>query len=126
MAIAMHWSPSMLSKYSLLFRFGTLALAICAILNAGTHRRSNSGTHKHRASYCASCARDSRGRIARDPAQVRAFRSSHPCPTTGSFRGACAGYVVDHIKALKHGGSDTPENMQWQTRAEADAKDHTE
>jgi len=42
------------------------------------------------------------------------------------LRGACPGYVVDHIKALKHGGSDTPENMQWQTRAEAKAKDREE
>ena len=116
----------MASKHSLLFRCGTLALAFCAALSAGTHRRSNSGTRAHRASYCADCARDSRGRIARDPAQVRAFRSSHPCPSTGSFRGACSGYIVDHIKALKHGGSDTPENMQWQSREEAKAKDREE
>jgi hypothetical protein len=33
---------------------------------------------------------------------------------------------VDHIKPLKRGGSDTPENMQWQTKAEAKAKDRTE
>jgi hypothetical protein len=111
------------SKDSFLFRCGTLALALCAVLNAGTHRRSNSGTHPHGANYCSSCVRDSQGRIARDPAQVRAFRSSHPCPATGSFRGTCPGYVVDHIKALKHRGSDAPKNMQWPTRAEAKAKD---
>jgi len=111
------------SKHQLLFRAGTLALAFCAILNAGHHPRSFSG---HRSSYCAGCVRDSRGRIARDPAAVRAFRSNHPCPATGSASGACPGYVVDHIRALKHGGPDTPENMQWQTRAEAKTKDRTE
>jgi hypothetical protein len=36
------------------------------------------------------------------------------------------GYVIDHIQALKHGGSDSPDNMQWQTREEAKAKDLVE
>jgi hypothetical protein len=40
--------------------------------------------------------------------------------------GSCHGFVVDHIKALKHGGTDTPDNMQWQTVAEARAKDRIE
>jgi hypothetical protein len=34
--------------------------------------------------------------------------------------------VVDHITPLKRGGADAPENMQWQTRAEAKAKDRVE
>lgn len=50
----------------------------------------------------------------------------HPCPANGHTRGACPGYIVDHIKALKHGGVDTPGNMQWQTVAEARAKDKWE
>ena len=36
------------------------------------------------------------------------------------------GYVVDHIIALKRGGADSPSNMQWQTKAEAAAKDKWE
>jgi hypothetical protein len=36
------------------------------------------------------------------------------------------GHVVDHIDPLKRGGSDTPSNMQWQTKSEAKAKDRTE
>jgi len=42
------------------------------------------------------------------------------------------GYVVDHLKALRSGGSETPAtihtpaNMQWQTIAAAKAKDKTE
>jgi hypothetical protein len=34
--------------------------------------------------------------------------------------------VKDHIKALKRGGTDTVDNLQWETKAEARAKDRTE
>jgi hypothetical protein len=34
--------------------------------------------------------------------------------------------VIDHIVPLKRGGADNPENMQWQTKAEASAKDRWE
>ncbi len=36
------------------------------------------------------------------------------------------GYVVDHIVPLACGGADAPSNMQWQTVADAKAKDKTE
>ena len=36
------------------------------------------------------------------------------------------GYVVDHITPLAKGGKDVPSNMQWQTIAEARAKDKVE
>lgn len=36
------------------------------------------------------------------------------------------GYVVDHIIPLACGGADAPYNMQWQTIAEAKAKDRWE
>lgn len=55
-----------------------------------------------------------------------AFKKVQPCPSTGSHRGTCPGYVVDHIIALERGGPDTPSNMQWQTREEARAKDKWE
>jgi hypothetical protein len=35
-------------------------------------------------------------------------------------------HVVDDVKPLKRGGSDSPLNMQWQTKAAAKAKDKWE
>jgi hypothetical protein len=54
------------------------------------------------------------------------FLAAHPCPATGKSTGACSGYVIDHIIALPCGGADAPANMQWQTIAEARAKDRWE
>jgi len=98
----------------------------CAVLDAGAHRRSNSATPQHRSTWCTSCERDLRGRIKRNSSARRVFREVYPCPSTGSTEGACPGYVIDHLRALKHGGTDTPDNMQWQTREEAKAKDRVE
>lgn len=50
----------------------------------------------------------------------------NPCPSTGATSGACPGYVIDHVTPLKRGGADAPTNMQWQTTAEAKAKDKWE
>jgi hypothetical protein len=54
------------------------------------------------------------------------FQQAHPCPSRGLTAGHCPGYVVDHIVPLKRGGADSPENMQWQSAAEAKAKDRVE
>jgi len=56
----------------------------------------------------------------------RQFQRLHPCPSTGKPTGACPGYVVDHIVPLKRGGPDQLSNMQWQTIADAKAKDRIE
>jgi hypothetical protein len=56
----------------------------------------------------------------------RAFQQANPCPSTGKPTGACPGFVVDHVVALKRGGADDPSNMQWQTIADAKAKDRVE
>jgi hypothetical protein len=34
--------------------------------------------------------------------------------------------MIDHVVPLKRGGPDAPENMQWQTREDAKAKDKVE
>ena len=65
-------------------------------------------------------------RIHRSRAARSSFQRSHPCPANGHTRGACPGYVVDHIRPLKRGGADRPSNMQWQTTAEGKAKDRVE
>ncbi len=54
------------------------------------------------------------------------FQHAHPCPATGQPSGKCPGYVIDHIRPLACGGADSAANMQWQTRAEARAKDRHE
>lgn len=54
------------------------------------------------------------------------FVRAKPCPATGLPRGACPGWVIDHVEALACGGADSPANMQWQTVADAKAKDKWE
>ena len=69
---------------------------------------------------------DRHGRIKRSKAARSAFERQNPCPSTGRNRGACPGYVVDHVKPLECGGADAPSNMQWQTVADGKMKDKTE
>ena len=64
--------------------------------------------------------------VERSYAARAAFIRANPCPITGQTRGACPGYIVDHIKALACGGADSPSNMQWQTVPDAKAKDRWE
>ena len=54
------------------------------------------------------------------------FRLAHPCPVTGQTSGPCKGYVIDRIIPPVCGGAEAPENMQWQTLAEAKEKDRWE
>lgn len=81
-----------------------------------SHRSS---TH-HNGNYVVGVKRDSHGRIKRSEAAKRDFMKQ-----TGYPKGR-PGYVVDHIKPLKKGGCDCPENMQWQSKEAARAKDKWE
>ena len=54
------------------------------------------------------------------------FKKLQPCPATGSSKGKCPGYVIDHVVPLDCGGADAPENMQWQTTWDAKQKDKWE
>ena len=71
-------------------------------------------------------APDKYGHLRRGPTARHEFRMSHPCPGTGLRKGACPGYVVDHVIALECGGADDAANMQWQTVAEGRKKDKLE
>lgn len=62
----------------------------------------------------------------RSQAQRAAFVRDNPCPATQATRGACPGWVVDHVVPLCAGGADHPANMQWQPKAEAKVKDAAE
>ena len=75
---------------------------------------------------CGYHLRDWRGRYIRCSAAKAAFERDNPCPSTGQPRGACPGYVIDHIVPLKRGGADLPANMQWQTIEDAKDKDKIE
>lgn len=88
-----------------------------------TSRSSHVGTGHSRSSVVA---RDSHGRIKRSTAAKDDFKRERPCPSTGRSSGACPGYVIDHVVPLKRGGADAPGNMQWQTAADAKAKDKWE
>jgi len=68
--------------------------------------------------YCGSRPRSSRAK--------REFRRQFVCPSTGKHRGACPGWTIDHVVALKRCGPDAPGNMAWQTRADARSKDRWE
>lgn len=70
--------------------------------------------------------RDSHGKLSRSAKAKDDFKKLHPCPATGKRTGACPGYVIDHVVALKRGGADNASNMQWQTISAAKAKDKWE
>jgi hypothetical protein len=59
----------------------------------------------------------------RSRAVAREFQREHPCPSTGLPTGPCPGYRKDHIIPLACSGPDAVSNMQWQTIADAKAKD---
>lgn len=96
--------------------------------SSGTHHSSRSGSHgsAHGATHAVGVPRDSHGRIKRSSEARAQFKRAHPCPATGKRSGACPGYVIDHVTALKRSGADAPSNMQWQTREAARAKDKIE
>lgn len=95
---------------------------------AGSHAGSSyqAGSYSFHRGTNLGIERDARGRIARSAKAKDEFKHLHPCPSTGRSYGACPGYVIDHVRALKRRGADSPANMQWQTKAAAKAKDRVE
>jgi hypothetical protein len=109
-----------------------LAVALVVSLPTVDEARGHSHSHTSHSSRAihhvkaSGVARDSHGRIKRSSHAKAEFKKSHPCPATGKSSGACPGYVIDHVQALKHGGADSSSNMQWQTREASKAKDKWE
>ena len=85
-----------------------------------TKSKSQVTSAKPPATKCESCPRDAHGKIQRSEVAKRDFMKQSGYPN------GRPGYVVDHIVPLAKGGKDTPSNMQWQTTAEARAKDRVE
>ena len=121
-----------MTAFQRLLAVAVLALTTGAALPAAsrTHRRSEvrdtASVQRHRSTYCFDCERTASGRIKRNSSVRQQFQRQHPCPSTGIRSGHCSGYVVDHILSLKHGGTDTVNNMQWQSIVEAKNKDRAE
>jgi hypothetical protein len=99
--------------------------------SSSSHYRSSSSHQKksapsiksstsHRKSYATGAQRDSHGKIKRSEAAKKQFMKQ-----TGYPKGR-PGYVIDHVVPLANGGTDDPSNMQWQTKADAKAKDKWE
>lgn len=83
-------------------------------------RSTTTAPSVHRANRCTSCDRDANGHILRSVESKDAFKRA-----TGYPHGR-PGYVIDHVVPLACGGADLPSNMQWQTNADAKAKDTVE
>lgn len=91
-----------------------------------THHYLHAHASHHHSTYTTGVKRNKHGRIARSSSAKLSFKKQHPCPATGKSSGACPGYVIDHVTALKRGGADQPVNMQWQSKQAAKEKDKTE
>jgi 5-methylcytosine-specific restriction endonuclease McrA len=103
------------------------ALSLVPDASAAPPRSSHSqAVHARSEKRCESCARTQSGRIRRSTTVRRQFQRENPCPATGLPIGACPDYQVDHLVPLACGGVDEVGNMQWQTIAEARAKDRVE
>jgi hypothetical protein len=85
-----------------------------------SHAKAGESRAAQKRSTRARPAGGSKGRITRNGHARHAFMVE-----TGFPHGR-PGYVVDHIVPLACGGADAPSNMQWQTVADAKAKDRIE
>lgn len=78
--------------------------------------------------FIAACAisTGASAEYTRSKKALRSFVNQQACPATGLHRLPCKGWVIDHVKPLACGGADAVENLQWQTREDAKAKDKWE
>ena len=97
----------------------TLLLTALLVLPMASHSHGGglnaSGCHNQRSTSSYHCHNGSSNKRKRSGKARYAFRKNNPCPATGSTKGACRGWHVDHIIPLACGGADSPSNMQWLT-----------
>jgi hypothetical protein len=96
-----------------------LTVALAALLYSPVYAQDSSGSPSQSVTY-AEISRDHHGHIKRSSSARREFMRE-----TGYAHGR-PGYVIDHIVPLACGGPDDRSNMQWQTIADAEAKDKWE
>jgi hypothetical protein len=97
-----------------------------SVVKSGKHLSSHSSGKNSASASKTKSSTSQKGKIKRSAAAIASFKHSHPFPTNGKQSGPCKGYVIDHINPLACEGADAPGNMQWQTKAEAKAKDKWE
>lgn len=107
-----------------------LSLLLCLILfGSGAFARgsshSGSSSSHSRATRSSSKTVHSRSYSRKGRTKRSAAAKDQFLRGTGYPHGR-KGYIVDHRVPLACGGADAPSNMQWQTKAEAKAKDKTE
>lgn len=95
-------------------------LACPNLVQAAPNTSENPVVSRPHGKSCQDCARDKRGRIQRNADAKKQFMRQSGYPH------GRPGYVVDHIVPLACGGADAPSNMQWQSKADAKAKDKVE
>jgi hypothetical protein len=76
--------------------------------------------------FPASRTHQASSRHSRSTMAKNSFKHHEPCPSTGKTYGPCPGHVIGHVTPLACGGNDHPNNMQWQTTAQAKAMDKVE
>jgi hypothetical protein len=96
------------------------ALALVFSLPIGSFAHRGHGGHHRASSRVHSSSHSKHRRIKRSPAAKDQFMRESGYPHGRK------GYVVDHTVPLACGGADSPSNMQWQTKADAKAKDKVE
>jgi hypothetical protein len=107
-----------------------LSLVLSVVL-AGSgvfaHGSSHSGSSSNHSRTARSSSKSVRGRSYTSKARIkRSAAAKDQFLRESGYPHGRKGYVVDHVVPLACGGADAPSNMQWQTKADAKAKDKTE